>query len=69
MSVPHDLDGIRLRARRGHFFPAQLADTQFADLEVPGPAENALVLTADGTPEELVAAIIARLHLAAAPGD
>jgi hypothetical protein len=36
---------------------------------MPGPAENALVIPADGTPEELVAAIIDRLHLAAAPGD
>ena len=69
LDVPHDLDGIRLRARHGHFFPAQLANTQFADLEVPGPAENALVVYADGKPEELVAAIIDRLHLAPAPGD
>jgi hypothetical protein len=36
---------------------------------MPGPAEGALVIPADGTPEELVAAIIDSLHLAAAPGD
>ena len=53
----------------GIFSPRKLADTQFGDLEMPGPAENALVIPADGTPEELVAAIIAGLHLAAAPGD
>ena len=69
LDVPHDLDMTRLTARHGHFFPAQLAETQFGDLEMPGPAENALVIPADGTPEELVAAIIDRLHLAAAPGD
>ena len=66
LDVPHDLDRIRLKARRGHFFPAQLAGTQFAALEVPGPAEGALVLNADGTPEDLVATIIARLNLGAA---
>ena len=69
LDVPHDLDVKRLSARHGHFFPAQLAATQFGDLEMPGPAEGALVIPADGTPEELVAAIIGSLHLAAAPGD
>ena len=68
LTVDHDLDVTRLTARHGHFFPAELADTQFGDLEVPGPAESALVISADGTPDELVAAIIARLHLTAAPG-
>ena len=68
LDLPHDLGEIRLRARRGHFFPAQLAGTQFAALEVPDPAENALVLRADGTPEDLVTTIIARLNLVAAPG-
>ena len=69
LDVPHDLDMTRLTARHGHFFPAQLAETQFGDLEMPGPGEGALVITADGTPEELVAAIIGRLHLAAVPAD
>jgi gluconokinase len=68
LDVPRDLDAARLNARHGHFFPAMLASTQFDDLEVPGPAENALVVPAAGTPEELVAAIIARLHLVATPG-
>ena len=69
LDVPHDLDAKRLGARHGHFFPAKLAATQFGDLELPGPAESALVIPADGTPEQLVAAIIDRLHLAVAPGD
>ena len=69
LDVPHDLDMTRLTARHGHFFPAQLAETQFGDLEMPGPAESALVIPADGTPEELAAAIIDSLHLEAAPGD
>jgi gluconokinase len=67
LDVPHDLDVARLTARHGHFFPAMLAGAQFDDLEVPGSAEGALVIPAVGTPEELVAAIIASLHLVAAP--
>ena len=63
LEVPHNLDEARLTARRGHFFPAMLAGAQFDDLEVPGSAEGALVMPAVGTPEELVAAIIARLRL------
>ncbi|HEY6501208.1 MAG TPA: gluconokinase [Streptosporangiaceae bacterium] len=66
LDLPHDLDQVRLGARRGHFFPAQLAATQFAALEVPDPAEGVLVLNADGTPEDLVTTIIARLNLGAA---
>jgi gluconokinase len=69
LNVDPNLDAKRLGARHGHFFPAKLAATQFGDLEMPGPAESALVIPADGTPEKLVAAIIAGLHLAAAPGD
>jgi len=65
LDVGHDLDARRLAARRGHFFPAKLLDSQFDDLEVPRPAEGALVLTAQGTPAELVDAIISALHLAA----
>ena len=65
LDVPHDLDVAQLTARPGHFFPATLAGSQFDDLEVPGPAESALVIPAVGTPEELVAAIIASLHLVA----
>jgi gluconokinase len=68
LNVDPSLDAKRLGARHGHFFPAGLAATQFGDLEMPGPAENALVIPADGTPEKLVAAIIDRLHLEAAPG-
>jgi gluconokinase len=63
LDLPPDLDGTRLNARRGHFFPAQLAATQFDALEVPEPAEGVLVLSADGSPEDLVNTIIVRLDL------
>jgi gluconokinase len=68
LDVSRDEDLARLRARSGHFFPAALMDSQFADLEPPGPAEGALVLPARGSPDELVSAIISGLRLIA-PGE
>jgi gluconokinase len=69
LEVSHDTDATRLTARHGHFFPAGLLDSQFEDLEMPRPPENALVVNAAGTPEELVTAIIDRLDIAAATGS
>jgi gluconokinase len=34
----------RLAKRHGHFMPADLLDSQFADLERPGPDEHAIVV-------------------------
>ena len=68
LDVSRDEDLARLRARSGHFFPARLMDSQFDDLEPPVPAEGALVLPAQGSPAELVSAIISALGLIA-PGE
>ena len=38
------LIGQRLRARQHHFMPAALLDSQFTDLEEPGPEENPIVV-------------------------
>ena len=56
----------RLAARHGHFFSANLLDSQFADLEPPKPPENVLVLDATKTSARLVDEITARLSLAPA---
>jgi len=48
----------RLAARRGHFMPASLLDSQFAALEAPA---DALVLDIAGTPEALAAEAARRL--------
>ncbi len=69
LDIGHDADMTRLAARHGHFFPARLLDSQFDDLEVPRPPESALVVPAEGTPEELVATIIRRLNVADAAGS
>ena len=46
----------RLGARRGHFFPPELATSQFAALEEP---EEGMVLDANRRVEELVDAVVA----------
>jgi gluconokinase len=66
LDVSHDADKRRLRARTGHFFPAALLDSQFDELEVPRPAEGAVVLSADQAPRRLVDAIISGLGIAPA---
>lgn len=50
----------RLGARRGHFLPPTLADSQFATLEPPA---DAVTLDAGASPAELVAAIRRALHV------
>ena len=49
--------GERLRARKGHFMPPGLLDSQFATLEEPGADENPLVADIGGTPAQIVADI------------
>ncbi len=53
----------RLRARHGHFFPADLLQSQLAALESPQPAEHILVIEATTAPDEAVDEIIRRLQL------
>jgi gluconokinase len=48
----------RLAARHGHFFPAQLAASQFNDLEPPQPDERAVTVLPAGGLEATADAII-----------
>jgi gluconokinase len=48
----------RLRNRPGHYMPPALLDSQLATLETPS---DALVVSAEGTPEETVALILKQL--------
>jgi carbohydrate kinase (thermoresistant glucokinase family) len=57
--------GRRLAARQGHFMPAALLDSQFAELEPPGPGEQALTVDIGRTPDELADEIVAALNLRA----
>ncbi|RSN57712.1 gluconokinase [Actinomadura sp. WAC 06369] len=49
-----DTIAARMRERKGHFFKADLLDSQFADYERPGPGEDVLTVPADDTPEAIV---------------
>ncbi|MEV6329195.1 gluconokinase, GntK/IdnK-type [Streptomyces sp. NPDC051909] len=51
----------RLAGRDGHFFPADLLDSQLAVLQEPEPDERALVVEIDRSPEEIVAAVLAQM--------
>lgn len=50
--------GPRLNARKGHYMNPALLDSQFATLEEP---VDALAVDISGTPEEIVANILAKL--------
>jgi gluconokinase len=51
----------QLQRRHGHFMPATLLDSQFADLEEPEPDEQALIIQIEGTPNDVVELIEAKL--------
>jgi gluconokinase len=59
LAVDRDVLARRLAARHGHFFPGQLLGSQLDALEPPQPDEHAVIVAADGSPEDTVAAIIA----------
>jgi len=50
----------RIAGRRGHFMPSSLLDSQLATLEEPSPDERAWVCDIRESPEDLVAALVAR---------
>ncbi len=52
----------RLAARRGHFMPPGLLDSQFATLEEPGAEEHPITVSIDQPPEAVAAAILDALH-------
>ncbi len=56
-----DLVGRRIAARRGHFMPAALLDSQFAALEPPGPDETPIIVDIADDPDAIVATVVARL--------
>jgi carbohydrate kinase (thermoresistant glucokinase family) len=50
----------RIKERPDHYFPPELLDSQFADLEAP---EEALVVSIEGAPEALCREIVERIQL------
>jgi gluconokinase len=50
----------RLASRRGHYMPPSLLESQLATLEAPSPDEQAWVCDIGESPEDIVAALVAR---------
>ncbi len=48
----------RLRARKGHFMPPALLDSQFATLEPPGPDEAPIAMPIDPPASETIADVL-----------
>lgn len=67
LAVDPDTARERVLARKGHFMPPSLVDSQFADLEPPGAGEAALTLDALRPVDELVEEAMAFLRAGATP--
>jgi gluconokinase len=52
----------RMAARKGHFMPTALLDSQFATLEPPGADENPIVVDIGAEPEAIIQALEARFR-------
>lgn len=57
-----DMIARRVAARRGHYMPVSLLDSQFETLETPEPDENAIRVSVDPPPDQIVSNIIERLR-------
>lgn len=58
-----ELIASRMEARKSHFMPLQLLDSQFATLEPPEAGERVLAVSIDQTPEGVVQEIVDALGL------
>jgi gluconokinase len=54
-----DLIAGRLAARKGHFMPPALLDSQMAALQEPGADEPSMVIAIDAPPDDIVRTIVA----------
>lgn len=61
LTGPREVIEKRLKARRGHFMPAALLESQLATLEPPA---NALTFSCEKPPEEIVTTLIQVLGIA-----
>jgi gluconokinase len=58
LDVDRDTVARRLTARNGHFFPPELLDSQFRDLEVPTEDEHPVRVSVEGEPLAVVENLI-----------
>jgi len=57
-----ELISARLNARKGHFMPPGLLQSQFDALEEPGGDEHAITVSIDATPQEIAGRVLKRLQ-------
>jgi len=55
------LIAARLAARKGHFMPPALLQSQFDALQEPAPDEHAITVSIDATPEQIAARVVDQL--------
>ncbi len=55
-----DVLAARIAARKAHFMPASLLDSQLATLEMPGADEAAITIIVDKEPDDIVAELARR---------
>lgn len=58
-----ELIEARMAARKNHFMPLGLLDSQFATLEPPTEPEGAIIVSVAGAPDEIVDDVLARIGL------
>ncbi len=56
-----ELIGKRMAARKGHFMPPSLLDSQFATLEEPTADEHPIVVSIEPPPDEIVDDVVRKL--------
>ncbi|HUN39653.1 MAG TPA: gluconokinase [Acetobacteraceae bacterium] len=61
-----DLIAARMAARKGHFMPVALLDSQFATLEEPGPDEHPLTVSIAPPPDAIADEVVRQLKERAA---
>jgi gluconokinase len=59
-----DLIAARLAARKGHFMPPALLESQFDALEPPAADERATAVSIDAAPDEIAARAVAQIVIA-----
>ena len=63
LRAERELIARRMTLRHGHFMPPSLLESQFATLEEPDAEEDAIVVSIDARPREIVESIVAKLGI------
>lgn len=62
LNGPREVIMARLLARRGHFMPPGLLDSQLKALEPPGPDEDAIEVEISASPEQVAVTVLMALR-------